>query len=112
MDEVASRVDIPGVYEMPMRFPLVSLVMLGVLIGTGRASAEELKPEIKLIKVKASELEKALAAHTGKVVVVDVWASFCVPCMKKFPHMIQLHKALAKEGLVCISLSVDIDDEG
>jgi thiol-disulfide isomerase/thioredoxin len=95
---------------MRLRFAFVAWMLIAPL--GGGVSAEETKLEIKLEKIKAGDVEKALAAHKGKVVIVDVWASFCAPCRKKFPHLVQLHKELAKEGLVCVSLSVDIDDEG
>jgi thiol-disulfide isomerase/thioredoxin len=86
--------------------PAIAIVAFGEPI----ANADDAKGAIKLEKIKASEVEKAVAAHKGKVVIVDVWADFCLPCKKKFPHLVKLHKELAKEGLVCISLSVDLDD--
>jgi len=86
---------------------VLSWLVVAVLVG----AADEPKPEIKLSKIKANEVEKAVAAHAGKVVVVDVWANFCIPCKKKFPHLVQLHKEFAKSGLVCMSLSVDPDDD-
>jgi thiol-disulfide isomerase/thioredoxin len=68
--------------------------------------------EVKLDVVKWPGLEKAIAAHKGKVVLIDIWADFCIPCKKEFPHFIELHHKYAKDGLVCISVSVDdIDDK-
>jgi hypothetical protein len=32
--------------------------------------------DIKLLRIKAADIEKIIAAHKGKVVVVDVWAEF------------------------------------
>lgn len=61
--------------------------------------------EIQLVKYK--QLAEAVKAHKGKVVVVDVWATFCIPCMKEFPHLVELHQEHAKDGVVCMSVSVD-----
>ena len=66
--------------------------------------------DIKLEKIKAGDVEKMVAGHKGKVVCVDVWGEFCAPCKKKFPHLVQLHKEFAKDGLDCISLSVDLEE--
>ena len=95
---------------MKRNFLSCSLLMAGVFSLSGSAPATETKEEITLVKIKASEVEKAIAAHKGKVVVVDVWGEFCAPCKKKFPHLVQLHKDFAKDGLVCISLSVDLEE--
>lgn len=75
------------------------------------ASAQEPAKTVTAKEVRASELETALAAHKGKVVVLDCWATWCGPCVKKFPHLVELNKKYAEKGLVCVSLSLDkIDD--
>ncbi|MCE9532172.1 MAG: TlpA family protein disulfide reductase, partial [Planctomycetes bacterium] len=86
------------------------LLLLSAWFFPSSLNAEPPKDEIKLVKIKADEVLKMIAQHQGKVVVVDVWGEFCAPCKKKFPHLVQLHKDLAKEGLVCISLSVDLEE--
>ena len=48
-----------------------------------------------------------MKAQRGKVVLVEVWGDFCVPCKKGFPHLVKLHQDRAKDGLVCISVAVD-----
>ncbi len=69
--------------------------------------------DIELRVVKLPQWHAALDALKGKVVVVDVWATFCGPCVKKFPHFVELHEKYAKDGLACVSLTVDsIDDQG
>lgn len=51
--------------------------------------------------------------HRGKVVVVDVWATYCPPCIAEFPHLVQLHREHGDQ-VSCISISLDhdgLDDE-
>jgi thiol-disulfide isomerase/thioredoxin len=57
--------------------------------------------------VKLSAFEEALAKHKGKVVVVDFWATFCIPCKKEFHRQVEMQQKYGKEGLVCISMSID-----
>ena len=40
-----------------------------------------------------------LAALKGKVVYLDFWASWCVPCRQSFPWMSELQRSLEKDGL-------------
>jgi thiol-disulfide isomerase/thioredoxin len=63
--------------------------------------------EVDLKSVKLSELQEAIKAQAGKIVVMDVWGTFCVPCKKEFPRLVKLHEEHAKDGLVCMSLSID-----
>jgi thiol-disulfide isomerase/thioredoxin len=62
---------------------------------------------IQIQSVKYDQLKEALKAQKGKIVVVDVWGTFCIPCMKEFPHLVELHQEHAKDGVVCMSVSVD-----
>jgi thiol-disulfide isomerase/thioredoxin len=62
---------------------------------------------ISLKPVSLDGLLKEVEAHKGKIVVIDVWANFCVPCKEKFPHMVELANQHAKDGVVFISLTVD-----
>ena len=43
----------------------------------------------------------------GKVVVVDFWATWCVPCIGEIPGYIDLQKKYGPEGLVIVGVSVD-----
>lgn len=53
----------------------------------------------------------SLAANRGKVVYVDFWASWCVPCRKSFPWMNELHRRYGARGLIIIAISVDKKQE-
>jgi thiol-disulfide isomerase/thioredoxin len=78
--------------------------LLAVLFLAAPALAAE---DITLIETDLDGVLKAVEAHKGKVVVVDVWGVFCVPCKEKFPHMVKLYNDNVKEGLVLISLTID-----
>jgi thiol:disulfide interchange protein len=45
----------------------------------------------------------------GKVVVVNFWATYCVPCVKEIPSFNRLHEQLSARGLVVLGVSMDVD---
>jgi thiol-disulfide isomerase/thioredoxin len=48
-----------------------------------------------------------LASYRGQVVLVDFWASWCVPCKTSFPALDALYKQYRDRGLVVIAVNVD-----
>jgi len=48
-----------------------------------------------------------LEDYAGKVVVLDFWASWCVPCRRSFPWMNDMQDKYADQGLVIIAVNLD-----
>jgi thiol-disulfide isomerase/thioredoxin len=51
-----------------------------------------------------------LADFKGRYVLLDFWASWCVPCRQSTPHLIQLFKKYNKAGLEVIAVADDDND--
>ena len=69
-------------------------------------------PPSDLSALQANMLDGApvdTAALQGKVVVVDFWATYCVPCLKEIPTFNRLHEQLADRGVVVLGVSMDED---
>jgi len=47
-----------------------------------------------------------VSTNTGKVVVIDIWSTYCAPCMKEFPHLIELQQTYGEE-IACASFNIN-----
>ena len=85
----------------------IVLALLAVYLGVGALHAED---KVEISAVKLADLNAAIAKHKGKIVVVDFWATFCIPCRKEFPNLVKLHGEQSST-IACISVTVDNPDD-
>lgn len=52
-----------------------------------------------------------VAKHKGQIVVLDMWSTWCPPCLKELPELTKIHEAFPKD-VVCISLNCNFDGTG
>lgn len=50
-----------------------------------------------------------LSNYRGKVVIIDFWATWCPPCRKGIPDLIDIKKRYGSKGVEIIGISVDTD---
>jgi len=79
---------------------------IGILAFAARG---EVQVGQALPDLKAAGLEGRLPDVVGRVVLVDLWASWCAPCRKSFPFLDTLQRDFGPKGFVV--LGVNLDDE-
>ena len=53
---------------------------------------------------------EGLDDHLGKVIVVNFWATWCVPCVKEMPSFENLYRRYRSQGLTLLAVSLDKGD--
>ena len=90
-----------------------ALLVVGALGTTGRAAlaADALVPKTtpSITLPDAAGTPVSLESLKGKVVLVDIWASWCVPCKVAFPAYDALYREHRDHGLEVVAINVDED---
>lgn len=66
-----------------------------------------LPAQSKLTPLNETSFAKLVATHKGKVVLVDFWATWCVPCRAEMPQLAKLAEKLRTRGLDFFTVSTD-----
>ncbi len=83
-----------------------SFFFLMVLLSSNGFAVTSQAPDISL---PAIEGNVQLASLKGKVVYLDFWASWCLPCKKSFPWMSEMKKRYADQGFEILAVNLDKD---
>ena len=68
---------------------------------TGGVKAED----FNLLDIEGKKF--SLSDYSGKVIILDFWATWCPPCVKEIPHFNELAKEYGDRGLVVLGISLD-----
>ncbi len=74
---------------------------------SNQPNATQKEPALVSVNLgRREDLDALVAKHSGKVVLVDFWATWCGPCIQQFPHTIALSQK-NRDHLAVIAVSMD-----
>ena len=91
--------------------PYLRAMAIGLLLSaTGSpviAQATEFPDAEDFRLVFASDLTALLEQSRGQPVLINLWATWCTPCLKEIPVLIRLRENYRDRGLKLIAISMD-----
>lgn len=101
------------------QWTLIAGVVTTAVFGVGLAI--KLRPQLNLIEVGSTAPDfdavqlptgkpVTIEDYRGKVVLLNIWATWCPPCKVEMPSMERLHRKLAGTDFRLVAVSVDEDD--
>ena len=86
---------------------LFTVVGFSLVVAAGSAASSPSKPAPDVTLPAEDGSMVRLADLQGRVVLLDFWASWCIPCRASFPAINRLHEELRSKGLTVLAINVD-----
>lgn len=83
--------------------------VLGVFLIAALVSCAPQPPEITI--ATPSDIKARIETSAAPLVLVHVWATWCVPCVDEFPELMKVYEHFENQGLELILVSADDPDE-
>jgi peroxiredoxin len=64
-------------------------------------------PDFRAAPIDGAPVAKGIADYAGDVVLLNLWATWCVPCRAEMPSMERLEQRLGAKGLRIVAVSID-----
>ena len=96
------------------RYFQISVAIITVILLSAFTLSDNLQenanPDPLLKDVNAEELRKVIESYEGeKAVLVNVWATWCAPCIEEIPDIVEIQRKY-KDRLQVIFVSADFPD--
>ncbi|MBU2502516.1 TlpA family protein disulfide reductase [bacterium] len=99
----------PGSRTLFPRAGLSAVLAVAVLIAAVLAAAAVAAETFPAPPASIPAERFDLGAYSGKVVLMDFWASWCKPCRKSMPWLRTMQETFGGQGLVVVAVNLDKD---
>jgi peroxiredoxin len=92
------------------------VILVGLVVGTGAYTMRDQlfpvevgsrAPDFRAATLDGARTVKTLDDYRGKVIVLNVWATWCPPCVYEMPSFERLHQTVRDTNLRIVAISVD-----
>lgn len=88
-----------------MHLKIISIVFLILIICSKISFSQELLP------ANQNTLDSLKKENSGKVLLINLWASWCKPCTEEFPDLMKINSEYKDKDFKIIFLSLDFGDD-
>ncbi|MEQ9414172.1 MAG: TlpA disulfide reductase family protein [Cyclobacteriaceae bacterium] len=81
----------------------VLVITFALAVGISSLNAQPAK------KVKIEDLQKMVEGNSGKIQVINFWATWCAPCIKELPLFEQANANRKDIEVSLVSIDLDLD---
>ena len=99
-----------GYSNRPYAYALVGVVLLIIVAWLNQDRIQPVTAGTVAPEFEVNDLEGGLARlsdHSGEVVLVNIWATWCLPCRVEMPSMERLYQEIGEDGFEIMAVSID-----
>jgi len=89
---------------------VAGIIGIGLLLPApeaGRVGPGAAAPDFNAVTIDPPVKTRTLLDYRGDVLLLNVWATWCPPCVEEMPTMQRVHEMYADRGLRVVAVSVD-----
>ena len=109
LEFVGKRIAVEGTVQKRKTAEIIRVDTLEVLAPSlaERESAKLVGRQIDLTLKDLSGVDQSLSALKGRIVVLNFWATYCIPCRKEMPDLAAIQNEFAALGVQVIGINTD-----
>ena len=113
LEFVGKRIAVEGTIQPKKEHSIIRVDSLEVLATSPaeRDAAKLVNQQGDLTLKDLSGVEQSLSALKGRIVVLNFWATFCIPCRKEMPDLAAIQNEFAALGVQVIGASADDEQD-
>jgi peroxiredoxin len=90
-----------------------SVVVLGALLASFAWASDRLSGPAPDFTLKSRDGDAVtLSKHKGDVVMINFWATWCVPCRQEMPHLEAIYERYHNLGFELLAVNVEDNPQG
>jgi thiol-disulfide isomerase/thioredoxin len=109
LEFVGKRIAVDGTIQKGKELSIIRVDRLEVLAPSiaERESAALIGQQKELTLKDLSGVEQSLTALKGRIVILNFWATYCIPCRKEMPDLTAIQNEFAAFGVQVIGVNTD-----
>lgn len=114
LDYVGKRVEVTGLIGKKKDNAYIRVDALTILAEPVAATEPEpnaIGAEVELALKDLSGIDQRLSAYRGRIIILNFWATYCVPCRKEMPDLVTVQNQYAALGVQVIGAAADTADD-
>lgn len=113
LEFVGKRIAVEGTIQNRKETSIVrvdSLAVVAPSIAEQQAS-QSVGRQVDLTLKDLSGVEQSLTALKGRIVILNFWATYCIPCRKEMPDLAKIQNEFAPFGVQVIGVNTDDEED-